>query len=808
MVDNGMKYALKPGTILHGKQYAYRIEKVLGQGTFGITYQASVCLSGEFGMLKGKTAVAIKEFFMKEVNSRSEDLITTGSDSIVFCDYLQKFKKEAIRLSKMNHPGIVKVLESFDSNNTSYYVMEYLPGGSLDQVIKDKGLPDASLLYELVKSICDALSYMHSLKVLHLDLKPGNIMIGEDDKPKLIDFGLSKHYDESGIPESSTSIGLGTPGYAPLEQSVYQQGSMFASTLDIYALGATIYKMLTGQTPPPAALILNNPGEIKNKLVVSGVHENMIQLVIRAMHPLRDERIQNISEFWNTFQLAYNKDIKVSKATGYKKKADETFSDGRTEIDEDEETDIDSNRKVPHISVNHEEERSDSPEKPGKLNRASFFTRNKHSILFWVGLLVIGFLAPFFFYPRFSGSSEPKIPNDFVLIPGGMLSTDKRTVDIKVDSFYICKYETTWEQYIAVCASPILVDDYQLPLNQVGLINMAMYCNELSKKDDYDGFYQIESDGVKYNPTGNGYRLPTVEEWKFAAKGKQKFFELPENIKNYAWFDENSGNEAKHPGQLWPNDFGLYDMFGNIAELAWYNSDDNYFSPVTMGGSYATSYRELSMSVGRDDIDDEGLRLVFVPRGMKNNNVKNLRMNDYKAIIAQPKKTNIESLSTDDPKSQRVAFAEKAILDRIEMKTDTWSGIDLDDYLIHLLSKWKRDSNELYGTGDNIFNEGIWHIGNDSWDVKLNLQWEQECSRKLNGKTMKMYHLRFELYYGDENQGNKEIIIYPIDSVDNSGVAFKVYDICTDDALTGYWTREELKQYYKNELEREGMYKD
>lgn len=808
MVDDGIKYALKAGTVLHGKKYAYRIDKVLGQGTFGITYQASVYLSGDFGTLDSSMVVAIKEFFMKEVNSRMGSSIHTGSDSLLFCDYLQKFRKEAVRLSKMNHPGIVKVLEDFDANNTSYYVMEYLPGGSLDDEIKREGSIDLSRVYVLMKGICDALTSMHKERVLHLDLKPGNIMIGKDDLPKLIDFGLAKHYDESGVPESSTSIGLGTPGYAPLEQSVYQQGSVFAPTLDVYALGATLYKMLTGKTPPPAALVLNRPKEISQTLVSAGVYEGMIQLVIRAMHPLRDARLQTVPEFWTQFQQAYAKDNIASEGKQSSELTVAAYFGASSDSNDDEGTEMDAVCANSGISGHVAESSMKSSVKVERVARPSFFARNKRSISLWVGLMLVAMLSPFLFYLSNGVSSQAKIPSDFVLIPGGTLYTDNGSDGVKVDSFYISKYETTLGQYTAVCATLMVGDDNQLPLSQVGLINMAMYCNELSKKEGYDGFYQIEKDEIKYNPLGNGYRLPTVEEWKYAAKGNQKYFKLPENIKQYAWFSENSGNSAYHPGQLYPNDYGIYDMFGNIAELAWNNSDDSYYSPVTMGGSYATSYRELGMTVGRDDLTDEGLRLVFVPRGLINNNVKTLRMIDYQARMAKEFDLKSEALSTDVPKSPRVAFAEKAILDRILMKKDIWSGIDLDDYLIHLLSKWERDSDELYETGNNIFNLGIWHIGSDSWDEKLTLQWEKECSRKLNGKSQKMYHLRFELYYGDEHAGYKEIIIYPTGSVDENELAFKVYDICADDANNGYWTREELKKYYQAELEREGMYKD
>ena len=121
------------GTNLHGKDYVYEVVKVLGQGSFGITYLAKVCLKGALGSLQGTIHVAIKEFYMKEMNSRTGTAVDSGKESRMFHSYREKFRKEALNLSRMNHPGIVKVLEVFDENNTSYIVMEYLTGGTLDR---------------------------------------------------------------------------------------------------------------------------------------------------------------------------------------------------------------------------------------------------------------------------------------------------------------------------------------------------------------------------------------------------------------------------------------------------------------------------------------------------------------------------------------------------------------------------------------------------------------------------------------------------------------------------------------------------
>ena len=195
--------------------------------------------------------VAIKEFFMSEMNSRSKDGSSIeGSNGSLFSNYRQKFRKEAENLSKLDHSNIVHVLDVFDENNTTYYVMQYIDGQSLDEYILQQGCIAESKARAIVKEVGAAVQYMHSNKMLHLDLKPKNVMLDQNENIYLIDFGLSKQYDSKGEPESSTKVGAGTPGYAPIEQANYREGKGFPVTMDVYALGGTMFKMLTGVRPP------------------------------------------------------------------------------------------------------------------------------------------------------------------------------------------------------------------------------------------------------------------------------------------------------------------------------------------------------------------------------------------------------------------------------------------------------------------------------------------------------------------------------------------------------------------------------
>ncbi len=275
---------LKPNTQLkHGE---YRIDAVLGQGGFGITYLATqVALNRK---------VAIKEFFMKEFCERNADtshvtLGTSGSREIVE-RFRAKFIKEAQHIAQLNHPHIVRIYDVFETNGTAYYVMEYHDGGSLADRVKQGPLPEAAAV-DFVRQVAEALSYLHSRKMNHLDVKPGNILLDEEQRAVLIDFGLSKRYDEAGHQTSTTPVGI-SHGYAPMEQYNIGGVSLFSPETDIYALGATLYKLLSGETPIEAT-----------KLINEGLHfpptipAHLVAPIRRAMSPAKRDRYSSVADF-------------------------------------------------------------------------------------------------------------------------------------------------------------------------------------------------------------------------------------------------------------------------------------------------------------------------------------------------------------------------------------------------------------------------------------------------------------------------------------------------------------------------------
>ena len=219
--------------------------------------------------------------------------------------------EEARALYKMKHAGIVRVIDVFEENGTAYYTMEYIDGQSLSDVVKKQGkLPEAEAV-GYIRQVAEALKYVHSLNRLHLDIKPGNIMLGKDGKAVLIDFGASKHYDDETGENTSTLLGINTKGYAPVEQ-VNLSFKSFSPATDIYALGATLYKLLTGITPPPSTKLVSEEATLAP--LPSSISPATRKAVESAMQLLRKHRPQTIDAWMQILSgVASNDDDRESE---------------------------------------------------------------------------------------------------------------------------------------------------------------------------------------------------------------------------------------------------------------------------------------------------------------------------------------------------------------------------------------------------------------------------------------------------------------------------------------------------------------
>ena len=287
MEDTKEKGAHLPeGTLLQGGKY--RIVRFIGSGGFGCTYEA------EHTELKEK--VAIKEFFVRDFCNRDGETsrITVGTESKrpLVTKLLMKFKDEARSLYRLRHPGIVRVSDVFEENGTAYYVMDYIEGHSLQDIVKAEGRLTEERSLKYIREVSEALSYVHSHNRLHLDIKPGNIMIDGNDHAILIDFGASKQYDEASGENTSTLMGR-TPGYAPPEQMSNKVGKFLPAT-DIYALGATLYKCLSGETPPDSTDLISGEELVP---LPSTVHDSTRRAVSAAMELNKGRRPQSVKEF-------------------------------------------------------------------------------------------------------------------------------------------------------------------------------------------------------------------------------------------------------------------------------------------------------------------------------------------------------------------------------------------------------------------------------------------------------------------------------------------------------------------------------
>ena len=271
---------LPVGTVLNG---VYKIVSHIASGGFGNTYVAVT--------LNNNTKVAVKEFFMKGINEHDDAgkvLVKDEDDEKLFYSQRDKFQKEAQTLACLKNSHIVGVFDAFIANNTAYYIMEFVDGENLSQIIKKSGKlseNDASLLF---LQIIDALYAIHQKGVLHLDIKPANVLVDKEGQAKIIDFGASKIQNAG-----NDTIASFTPAYAPLELQ-QQNSAAIGPWTDIYSAGATYYFMLTGKKPPQETDIVEKG---RGAFLFDGnVNERNKRLIVWMMQPVRSKRPQNVQQ--------------------------------------------------------------------------------------------------------------------------------------------------------------------------------------------------------------------------------------------------------------------------------------------------------------------------------------------------------------------------------------------------------------------------------------------------------------------------------------------------------------------------------
>ena len=278
------------GTMLRGG--TYQITKHLNNGGFGNTYVVENVFFHE-------TYVA-KEFFMRGINKRTGTSVSISQEDNkqTFESQKEKFKKEAQRIRKLNHACIVRIFDLFEDNDTYYYIMDYIEGESLEDWLKHHGTMPESEALNVTRNILDALSVVHSAGLTHMDIKPSNILRDLKGGIYLIDFGASKQMtnDERHTLTTNTAMPY-TPGYAPTEQ-IEGDIKKVGPWTDLYALGATLYRLLTNNKPPSSSDITDHlSGQSSDPFSFSNsISESTRSLIRWMMQPGRGKRPQSANE--------------------------------------------------------------------------------------------------------------------------------------------------------------------------------------------------------------------------------------------------------------------------------------------------------------------------------------------------------------------------------------------------------------------------------------------------------------------------------------------------------------------------------
>lgn len=270
----------------------YRIDGYLSSGGFGNTY---VVTNTQF-----EERYALKEFFMKGVSERDGDRATVSvsnkTNQQQFHSQREKFKKEARRLRKFHNPHIVRVHDLFEENGTAYYVMDFIDGESIAERIKrtKQAMTEAESL-RILDHVLDALTAVHGSGIRHLDLKPANIMLDKAGNAVVIDFGASKQLDAQDGGGTSTSSMCYTAGYAPPEQ-MDQKMELIGAWTDLYALGGTLYYMLTQQRPPTVSEMAEE-GAFQFPPTLSDKTRYLIRWMMRLNRTKRPQSVEEVREF-------------------------------------------------------------------------------------------------------------------------------------------------------------------------------------------------------------------------------------------------------------------------------------------------------------------------------------------------------------------------------------------------------------------------------------------------------------------------------------------------------------------------------
>lgn len=280
------KRSLQLGTIVHNR---YRVDQVLGEGGFGVTYKVTD--------LREDRIAAMKEYMPTDIAVRRPggvDVIPRQECQESYERFRDKFLEEAkIIYRYRGHPNIINVQHLFYGNNTAYYVMEFIDGMDLGKLLAQSGQRLSwDVLRPIMNQVVSALKEVHSNGMIHCDISPDNIFVLKGGQVKLIDFGAAKS-----VLHGKSSIVMLKRGFAPPEQ-LSTSGKLGPWT-DVYALAVTIYRCFTGRMPQSAEdRLLNDKTLWPSQLGVQVPHATWEKVLKKAMSLRIEERYQSVNDFW------------------------------------------------------------------------------------------------------------------------------------------------------------------------------------------------------------------------------------------------------------------------------------------------------------------------------------------------------------------------------------------------------------------------------------------------------------------------------------------------------------------------------